>query len=127
MERFEYQERDDTPNVILDSEKNEFIISGKSLPEDTGSFFKPILQWLNQYAQNPAPQTDFNFKLIYFNTATSKSIVDLLIVLENIHKSGNNVLVKWHYPDDDEDIQDSGEEFANIIEIPFEHIPYEYD
>lgn len=127
MERLEYQERDDTPKVVLDAEKNEFLIEGKSLPEDTGAFYKPVLNWLNQYAQNPAEKTEFNFRLIYFNTATSKSIVDLLIILENIHKSGNNVVVKWHYPDDDEDIQDSGEEFANIIEIPFEHIPYEYD
>ncbi|HBS85064.1 MAG: nuclear pore complex subunit [Bacteroidetes bacterium GWF2_38_335] len=126
MKPFESHEKEDSPFVIMDAENNNFMISGKSLPEDTFSFYGPILAWLKEYSANPNPKTEFNFKLIYFNTATSKSIVDILILLENIKKCGHDVIVKWHYPEDDEDIQDSGEEFANIIDIPFEQIPYEY-
>lgn len=127
MEKLEFLEKEDAPYVVLDAANNNFMISGKSLPEDTFSFYNPILSWLKEYANNPNPKTEFNFKLIYFNTATSKSIVDILIILENMKKAGHDIMVRWHFPDDDEDIEDSGEEFANIIDVPFEHIPYEYD
>ncbi|MBI4647060.1 MAG: DUF1987 family protein [Bacteroidia bacterium] len=36
-----------TPYVCFDSDKNIFIIEGRSYPEDAFSFYQPILNWLN--------------------------------------------------------------------------------
>jgi tRNA(Phe) wybutosine-synthesizing methylase Tyw3 len=44
--------------------------------------------------------------------------------LEDLTKKGSEVLVKWHYPEDDEDMQEAGNEYADIVEVPFEQIPY---
>jgi hypothetical protein len=44
--------------------------------------------------------------------------------LEDLHNAGHEVLVKWHYPEDDEDMQEAGNEYADIVEIPFEQIGY---
>ncbi len=116
---------DDTPMVILNTEgEGTFEISGRSLPEDVAAFYDPILEWLDAYAENPNKKTIFNFKLEYFNTASSKLLLDVLLKLEEMHDNGHDVLVRWHYPDDDEDMEEAGEEYADIVEVPFEQVSY---
>ena len=94
---------DDTPTVILDVENEIFEISGRSLPEDVTAFYEPILDWLDQYAEAAGGKTVFNFKLVYFNTASSKLILDILLKLEEMYEAGKDIIIKWHYPEDDED------------------------
>jgi hypothetical protein len=124
MEAIKIKGTEDTPNVILDAAENMMEISGRSLPEDVSSFYGPILNWLADYVKSPNPKTVFNFKLVYFNTASSKLILDILMKLEELNKKGNEVLVKWFYPEDDEDMQEAGNEYADIVEVPFEQISY---
>ncbi|MCG8702275.1 MAG: DUF1987 domain-containing protein [Bacteroidales bacterium] len=114
----------DTPKVLLDPENDIFEISGRSLPEDVVSFYQPVLDWINNYMQEPLEYTDFVFKYTYFNTATSKLILDILFRLEEINKAGHKVMVTWFYEEDDEDMLDQGEEFKENVELPFEIISY---
>ncbi|GAJ23667.1 unnamed protein product, partial [marine sediment metagenome] len=100
METIKIKGTDDTPNVILDAENEIFEISGRSLPEDVTVFYDPVLNWLNEYTETPNDKTIFSFKLVYFNTASSKLILDILMKLEEMHEAGKEVLVKWHFPDD---------------------------
>lgn len=110
---------DETPLVILDPEKHVFQFSGKSLPEDVTSFYGPILKWLDDYGKTPHPKTIVDFKLIYFNTASSKLILDILFKLESIHQSGTEVQILWHYEEADEDMKEAGEEYGDLVEVPF--------
>jgi len=124
METIKIQGTEDTPKIILDAE-NEFLeISGRSLPEDVSSFYEPVLNWLSEYAENPKKKTVFNFKLTYFNTASSKLLLDILMKLEEMHEKGQDVLIRWHYPEDDEDMAEAGEEYADIVDVPFEQLSY---
>lgn len=115
---------DDTPTVILDSENEIFEISGRSLPEDVTAFYEPIIRWLDEYSSNPNPKTIFTFKLVYFNTASSKLLLDILMKLEQMHEDGKDMLIRWYYPEDDEDMQEAGEEYADIVDVPFEQVSY---
>ncbi|NJM14240.1 MAG: DUF1987 domain-containing protein [Bacteroidales bacterium] len=115
---------EDTPTITLDPEKEVFEISGRSLPEDVAQFYDPILAWLDEYAEAPNAATNFAFKLTYFNTASSKLLLDILLKLEELSEAGNNVKVLWYYPEDDEDMQEAGEEFNEIVDLTFEHIEY---
>ncbi len=115
---------DDTPTIMLDTTNDIFEIAGRSLPEDVVSFYDPVLTWLGKYAAKPKTKTVFNFKLTYFNTASSKILLDILMKLEEIHNGGNEVLVRWYSPEDDEDMQEAGEEYADIVEVPFEQLSY---
>ena len=124
METIKIQGTEDTPKIILDAENDILEISGRSLPEDVSSFYEPVLNWLNEYAENPKKQTVFNFKLTYFNTASSKLLLDILMKLEEMHEKGQDVLIRWHYPEDDEDMAEAGEEYADIVDVPFEQVPY---
>lgn len=120
MEALIIKATDETPAVILDHQNNIFEFSGKSLPEDVTIFYNPILKWFDEYAKTPQPKTIIDFKLVYFNTASSKLILDILFKLENIHESGIEILVRWHYEEEDEDMKEAGEEYRDIVGIPFE-------
>jgi len=124
METIKIQGTEDTPRIILDAENEIMEISGRSLPEDVSAFYEPVLNWLNEYAENPNKKTIFNFKLTYFNTASSKLLLDILMKLEEMHESNNDVLIRWHYPEDDEDMEEAGEEYADIVDVPFEQVSY---
>jgi len=115
---------EDTPGVRLDAASDIFEISGRSLPEDVIKFYKPILDWLDEYAQSPNGHTVFNFKLSYFNTASSKIILDILMKLEGMHDDGKSISIKWHYPSDDEDMMEAGEEYSDIVGVPIELVEY---
>lgn len=118
---------DDTPSVTLDAPNEIFEISGRSLPEDVAAFYEPILDWLDRYAEEPNEKTVFNFKLVYFNTASSKLILDILLKLEEMHEDDKEILIRWHFPEDDEDMEEAGEEYADIVEVPFEQVSYSLD
>lgn len=124
METLDIKATNDTPRVILDPGGNIFEISGRSLPEDVVIFYQPILDWLEEYQSQPNKSTEFVFKYIYFNTATSKLIQDILIILENLYESGKPVKVLWYYERDDEDMYDLGLEFKENVSIPFDIIAY---
>ena len=124
MQAIKIKGSDDTPNVILDKENGIFEISGRSLPEDVAAFYEPILDWLEEYAEDPLEKTVFNFKLEYFNTASSKLLLDVLLKLEDMFDDGKDILVRWHFPDDDEDMEEAGEEFSELIDLDFEFKTY---
>jgi hypothetical protein len=125
MEALRLEQTDDSPMVILDRDNNQFEISGKSLPEDVVDFYQPVLDWLDEYRSAPNPVTDFNFKLIYFNTASSKLILDILMIFEEMVEEGHKVLVKWFSLQSDEDMQEAGKEYEEMVDVPFEHLTYE--
>ena len=124
MEVIKLKGTDDTPTIILDKDNGIFEISGRSLPEDVTTFYEPVLNWLEDYQGEANDKTVFAFKLVYFNTASSKLILDILMKLEEMHENGKEVLIKWFFPDDDEDMEEEGEEYADIVDIPFEQVSY---
>lgn len=111
---------EDTPKIILDKGNGIYEISGRSLPEDSAEFYQPVLDWLDEYKEDPKSTTEFVFKLEYFNTASSKLILDILSNLEDIE--GTTII--WYYHEDDEDMQEAGEEFSELVELPFEFKTY---
>jgi hypothetical protein len=124
MEALDIKATNDTPRVILDPENDIFEISGRSLPEDVVTFYQPVLDWLDDYKAYPGKKTEFVFKYIYFNTATSKLVQDILFKLEGLHESGHSVSVQWYFEQDDEDMYDLGLEFKENVNLSFEIIGY---
>jgi len=124
MESFKVKITEDTPGIVFDPSQEIFEISGRSLPEDVNSFYNPVLSWLEDYFKSPNTKTRFSFKLSYFNTASSKMILDILMRLETFHKTNNSVLIEWNYPEDDEDMREAGNEYSELVELPFEKISY---
>lgn len=111
-----------TPSVKFDANSGIFEIKGRSIPENSVEFYKPLVDWLESYKENPLPKTEVNIKLEYFNTSSSKCILDVFKKLEAIHKTKNEVQINWHYEEDDEDMLEAGEDYESIIRVPFKMV-----
>jgi len=115
---------DESPEIVLDKETKEFKFLGKSLPEDVKEFYDPVHQWIEEYVKNPNDETVVEFSMEYFNSASSKQILDILERFAVIAENGKKITVKWHFMEDDEDMEDAGESYADIVDVPFELISY---
>jgi len=124
MESKRLERTDDTPEILLDKDTNEFKFSGKSLPEDVRDFYIPVLNWIKEYGNDPNVKTEIEFRMDYFNTASSKQILDVLEAFERIHVAGNDMFVRWFYQEDDDDMEKAGQSFFKIVDIPHEIIAY---
>ena len=122
MNRFYQDETAKTPKLNFDGENGLFEISGRSIPENSIEFYSPIIEWLDQYILNPKENITLIVKLEYFNTSSSKCLVDIFRRLERTHQMGVTINVKWYYEQEDEDMQDSGLDFKEIIKLPMEMI-----
>lgn len=112
------------PTIVLDPANDRFEISGKSVPEDTETFYRPVIKWLEEYAKNPNDETKFLIKLDYLNVTSSKRILYILFKLNELLKKGKKVSVSWYYMEDDELSLEDGHDFAFMVKIPFEFIKY---
>jgi hypothetical protein len=111
-----------TPSVKFDSDAGIFEIKGRSIPENSVEFYKPLVDWLEIYKGSPLPKTVVDIRLEYFNTSSSKCILVVFKKLEAIHKTKNEVQVNWYYEEDDEDMLEAGEDYESIIRVPFKMI-----
>ncbi|MEQ8926018.1 MAG: DUF1987 domain-containing protein [Fulvivirga sp.] len=108
-----------TPRLYFNSESGDFEISGRSIPENSIEFYRPLMEWLDQYVTAPSTKTRMTINLEYFNTSSSKCLVEIFRKLEKtLEKS--DVKILWHYEEEEEDMMESGEDFKKIIKVPLE-------
>jgi hypothetical protein len=122
MESISIEGTTKTPSVKLNPESGVIEIKGRSIPENSIEFYRPIIEWLDEYAKNPNKNTTVNVQLEYFNTSSSKCILDIFKKLESLKKARNEVIINWYYEEDDEDMLESGEDYESIIRVPFKMI-----
>jgi hypothetical protein len=108
-----------TPNVILDSDKKVYSITGNSRPENPLQFYKPIFEWLTNYLERTEEKMVFEVQLDYFNTSTSKVLLDLFELFEKFAET-KDIHVVWYYQSDDEEMQEAGEELLDLVELSHE-------
>lgn len=110
-----------TPSISFGADNGMLEIKGKSIPENSLEFYRPVFDWLDDYSQAPAPSTVLRVALEYFNTSSSKCLLDIFRKLESINLSGkSSVKVNWVYDSDDEDMMEAGEDYQALVKVPFE-------
>lgn len=119
MNKLIIEETDDTPEVILDPENEIFKISKISVPENALGFYRPVLEWIKAYAENPNPKTVFDFNLEYVNTASSKQVIQVILLLQKVAEK-SVVNVNWYYESIDEDMKNLGNRYKKLVSVPFE-------
>ncbi len=118
METITLQESAKTPYIRLDPDKGQIEIKGRSIPENSVEFYRQVISWLSEYAQGDSKPTNVRFQLEYFNTSSSKCILDIFKKLEAMYRKGWEVSISWCYDEDDEDMLESGEDYQSILSCP---------
>ena len=113
-----------TPTVQFTFETGVCEISGESFLEETSKFYAPLIEWIKDYLSKVGKHLTFSIKLTYFNTSTSKWILNILNTLKEYENSGGKVTVNWYCYEDDIDMQDDIEDYQldtgiNITKILF--------
>ncbi len=114
-----------TPTIEFNSESGYLLVRGRSIPENSIEFYKSLIDALEAYNSNSKPDTKVDIQLEYFNTSSSKCILDVFKKLEAINSGGSNVIINWYYEEDDEDMLEAGEDYQAIINVPFKMIEVE--
>ena len=125
MENLNLEGSAKTPTVKFDNSNGVLELKGRSIPENSIEFYKPLNDWIEAYGQNPQPNTIVEVKLEYFNTSSSKCILDLFKQLEKLNAGNTEVKVNWYFEEDDEDMEEAGEDYQAIIDLPFKMIEVE--
>jgi hypothetical protein len=122
MEKIEIRETSKTPSVSFDPAQGVFEMRGKSIPENSNSFYSPLLQYVEKYAGNPAERTLLSVRFEFFNTSSSNRIHALFKRFERIFLADRDVLIRWYCEYGDENMRDAGRDFKAILQCPFEII-----
>ncbi|MFQ3576018.1 MAG: DUF1987 domain-containing protein [Cytophagales bacterium] len=120
MEVFHLDSKQHTPYVHFDPITGDMKMKGRSTPENSVEYYSPILDWLDNYVNNPAPVTTVNVHFEYFNTSSSKCILDVFKRFAQLYKNGKEVKILWYYEQEDEDMQEAGEDYSDILGVPFD-------
>ncbi|MCK5029333.1 MAG: DUF1987 domain-containing protein [Bacteroidales bacterium] len=123
METLQIAATEESPGINFDRENGKFLIFGKSFPEEVKKFYNPVFYWLEEYIKEPNEESIFEFRFEYFNSATSTILLEIFYMLEKIITEENKkVKIFWNYLEIDDDMLDKGQEYAEMIKIPFEYI-----
>ncbi len=120
MEKLIKEATTHTPRAEFDP-TGRLKLEGRSFPENVANFFDPLIDFVRDLKVDTVR---FDVNLEYFNTASSKKLMDLFKHLDaNNHV--NTVLIHWHYEEDDEDSLDTAEIFEESL-LRCEFIYHEY-
>ncbi|MDF3057086.1 MAG: hypothetical protein K0R17_1301 [Rariglobus sp.] len=109
---------DTTPHVRYDAGAATLRFEGESYPENVSQFYEPVFAWLRDFlAEKPAFKVVLAFS--YLNTSSTKMLLDLLLLLDDYHRTGGKVEVEWHYRPSLEVMQEAGEEFGEDLSLPY--------
>ncbi len=126
MKKIEIKKTLHQPHVVLDPSDGTMLFEGKSIVPNATEFFGNILDWIREYTSTVSqPKITVDFKLEYFNTASSKMILQLLLLLKEAERNGTEILFNWHYYEDDDDMMDIAEEAEMLSELKINYVVME--
>jgi hypothetical protein len=126
------EETEFTPELNFDLDHRKFTFKGVSRPEDVIKFYQPAINWLKEFDQNLFTHTDvkynvqlinIDFHLSYFNSSSSKMLLQILELIKKIQGKGIGINVDWYYDESDETMYDDGIDLSESVDIPFNFKP----
>jgi hypothetical protein len=122
MEKIYLEGTHKTPYVLADPDKGQIELKGRSNPENSAEFYKPLVDWLDNYADSNIGDLDLTIDLEHFNTSSSKCIMDVLKRLKKLNQANRKVNVSWYYEEDDEEMLEAAETYESMTDLKFKII-----
>ncbi|MAE84632.1 MAG: nuclear pore complex subunit [Flammeovirgaceae bacterium] len=119
MEKFFIEPTRVTPLVNFDPEEGILEVKGRSSPENSILFYQKIIDSLDEFAESGGDEFTANFSFEYFNTSSSKCLFDVFKKLSKINDEGKELTINWFYEEDDEDMMEAGEDYADLLDLDF--------
>ncbi len=119
MENWKMESSKQTPFLSFNADKHLLEVRGECYPENIAEFSAPFFSWLNQYLEQLGTETfTLNIELVYFNSSSSKMLLDLFDRLEEeVAERNRDIVVNWIYDAENDTVQEYGEEFKEDLEV----------
>ncbi|AKQ57424.1 biofilm regulation phosphoprotein SiaC [Bordetella hinzii] len=108
-----------TPAIRTDSSAGLLFMGGDSYPENSFELFGPVIEWVENFLSGGSQPLRLELELLYLNTSSIKSIMDIFDILEAFHQKGRDVAVTWYYDMRNERVGELAEEFKEDCTFPF--------
>ena len=108
-----------TPYVNVNYQEGVLSIKGRSSPENTLEFYNPVFEAIEKLIDSPKIELTANFRMLYFNTSSARCFFMIIKLLKKLKNNGKNIVINWYADEDDEDMQETGEDYQDIVNIPF--------
>ena len=124
---------DFTPKINFMVETGLLEFSGVSRPEDVAGFYEQPLEWLTKFEdfilkpdhKYECQELHIVFKMSYFNSSSSKYLIQMLHHIKNLIDKGIEVKIDWYYEEGDEKMMEDGEDLADAVDLVFNYIEME--
>jgi len=118
MEDLNLSATEESPEITTNSVDGRIEIKGKSLMEDASSYYEPVKEWIRSYISGGNKPTTFAFKFDYFNSSSTKQILQLIMLFKQLEAT-EQLTIDWYYNEEDEMILERGEEVQLMLDLPF--------
>lgn len=118
MEPLQIEPTKKTPFVYINADAGVMEMKGMSSSENSLTFYKPILDYLDNCISKSMPINSVELFFKYFNTSSAKCILDVLERFADMKDKGMDVNINWYCEPMDEEMLDSGQNFSTILDLP---------
>jgi len=113
-------ETNETPLIIIEESYGFILFKGKSITVNTIGLYEPIMKYLKIFINKRPLDTKMIIDLEYFNTSSSKYLLEIFKILKHLNKKGFSLRIDWYYDEEDESMFDAGQDYSDILsDIPF--------
>lgn len=121
MTKPEEQKNLPVPHINFNSKEHLLILEGRCIPADPTWYFNALTQLASGYILLQG-RLRCQIKLEYFNSASTRAMLQFLKMLEEQNQQGASISVEWFYETDDEDSVDFARDLIDLLELPIELI-----
>jgi hypothetical protein len=112
---------DKSPEFIL-SPEGIIKIKGRGLFGSKTNVTEQIMNWIDEYLNNPAEITYVNIAFEYLNSFSTTILVSILKSLLQVNLQTKKLVIQWYYEEGDEDILERGGYISSTFDIPITFI-----
>merc|ERR1711879_1056042 len=103
MNKYNVQATTSSPSINFDPDAMTFEIKGESYPENCWAFYSPVFDWLSDFFDTVnGTLVEIDMEIIYFNSSSSKTFMDLFEMLDDQAERGKKIVVNWRYHEENE-------------------------
>jgi hypothetical protein len=85
--------------------------------EEAYKFYLPLINWIKDFVEKEKRNLSLNIKLIYFNTSTTKCLLDIFEIIKKYQQEGGDAEINWFYDEDDPDMVEEVKDFEREADV----------
>lgn len=117
----------DKPAIDFKFSQHHLQLRGESFPENAVAFYSPVVSALMNYlAETRDQEITVDFELRYFNSSSTKILMNVFRMLDQASAQGNTVHVNWYHDPEDDTVLEFGNDIASdFITLKYQAVAVE--